>query len=158
MRTILKAAVFLGGMSITGAAGMFWPIAPPARAALPPRPAVTEEASVAVAQMGKSLLASQFSFQARTLRVYTEPSGQPLHIVHAMTVTVSRPDRLLIDLTGDDGSTKLSYDSKTVVIYGVETKKYISIPALEYDPGHARDDDGGTRLRLPSGGFAHKRA
>ena len=37
---------------------------------------------------------------------------------------------MLVDLTGDDGSTKLTYDGKTVTIFGVEAKKYatISVP------------------------------
>jgi hypothetical protein len=129
MRTVLKAAAFAAGLGIAGATGIVSSIIPPAHAAPAATPAISEEAGAAVAQMGKSLLASQFSFQARTLRVYTEPGGQPLHIVHAMKVTVHRPDRVMIDLSGDDGATKLYYDSKTVVVYGVETKKYITIPA-----------------------------
>jgi hypothetical protein len=128
IRTKLKMAAFLTGIGISGAIGGVSTIAPPARAAPPPKPAISEEANAAVAQMGKSLLADQFSFQAKTLRVYADSNGQPLHIAHAMKVTVHRPDRLLIDLTGDDGSTRLFYDSKTVVIFGVETKKYASLP------------------------------
>src|SRR5580698_2472886 len=115
MRTVLKAAAFAAGLGIAGATGIVSSIIPPAHAAPAATPAINEEAGAAVAQMGKSLLASQFSFQARTLRVYTEPGGQPLHIVHAMKVTVHRPDRVMIDLSGDDGATKLYYDSKTVV-------------------------------------------
>ena len=57
-------------------------------AASPPKPAISEEVSAAVAQMGKTLLADQFSFRARTLRVYVEPNGQPLHIAHAIKVVV----------------------------------------------------------------------
>jgi hypothetical protein len=36
----------------------------------------------------------------------------------------------LVDVAGDDGSTKLIYDGKTAVLLGVETKKYstISVP------------------------------
>jgi hypothetical protein len=45
-----------------------------------------------------------------------------------MKVTLHRPDKLLIDVTGDDGSTRLVYDGKTVVLYGVETKQYATIP------------------------------
>jgi hypothetical protein len=128
MKPILIAAVILTGIGVTGTTGLLSSIAPPARSAPPAKPAISEEAGTAVTQMSKSLLTNQFSFRARTLRVYTEANGQPLHIEHAMKITVHRPDRLLIDLTGDDGATKLSYDSKTVVIYGVETKKYVSIP------------------------------
>jgi hypothetical protein len=112
------------------AAGLFsLAVMAPALAASPAaKPTITEEAGAAVAQMGKSLLADQFSFQARTLRVYADPNGQALHIAHAMKVTLRRPDRLRVDLTGDDGSTKLFYDGKTAVLLGVEAKKYVTIP------------------------------
>jgi len=97
-------------------------------AAAPPKAVISEEASAAVAQMGKTLSADQFSFQARTLRAYVGPDGQPLHIAHLIKVTVRRPDRLLIEVSGDDGSHKLIYNGKTVVLFGVETKQYASIP------------------------------
>jgi hypothetical protein len=93
----------------------------------PPKPAISQEAGSSVAQMGKSLLASEFSFQVRTLRVYSGADGVPLHIAHLMKITVRRPDRFRVDLSGDDGSTKMIYDGKTVVLFGVETKKYATI-------------------------------
>jgi hypothetical protein len=46
----------------------------------------------------------------------------------AQKVTVRRSDRLLVGRTGDDGSTKLFY-GKTVVLFGIEGKKYVTIPA-----------------------------
>ena len=92
-------------------------------------PTISDEASAAVAQMGKTLLAAnQFSFQAHTIRVYAESSGQPLHIAHTMKVVVRRPDRLRVDVTGDDGSTQLIYDGKTAVVFGVDAKKYATVP------------------------------
>jgi hypothetical protein len=39
-----------------------------------------------------------------------------------------RPDRVMINVAGDDGSTKLFYDGKTVTLLGVESKKYATIP------------------------------
>jgi hypothetical protein len=91
------------------------------------KPTISDEASTAVAQMGKTLLANQFSFQAHTIRVYAESDGQPLHIAHNIKVIVRRPDRLRVDVTGDDGSTQLFYDGKTVVLYGADAKKYASV-------------------------------
>ena len=76
--------------------------------------------------MGQSLGAEQFSFQAHTIRVYSEANGQPLHIFHTMHVTVHRPNRLLIDLTGDDGSAKLVFDGKTLTLFSAQDKKYAS--------------------------------
>lgn len=93
------------------------------------KPTISDEASTAVAQMGKTLLAAnQFSFQAHTIRAYAQSDGQPLHIAHNIKVIVRRPDRLKVDVTGDDGSTQLFYDGKTVVLYGVDAKKYATVP------------------------------
>jgi len=122
IRAALKAGAIFAGLGAAGLAGFV----PASRAAQPPKPAMSEEASTAIAEMGKSLQADQFSFQARTLRVYADSSGQPLHVAHAMKVTLRRPDRLRVDLTGDDGSTKLVYDGKTVVLLGVDSSKYVS--------------------------------
>jgi hypothetical protein len=51
-----------------------------------------------------------------------------LHIEHQFNVTVRRPDRLLIDGTGDDGPRKLIYDGKTVVLAVDNGKMYASLP------------------------------
>jgi hypothetical protein len=89
---------------------------------------ISDEASAALARMSKTLLAKQFAFQARTIRSYAGPNGVLLHIVHAMKTVYRRPDRLAVDVTGDDGSIKVVYDGKAVVLYGAEQKQYASIP------------------------------
>jgi hypothetical protein len=99
-----------------------------ALAAEPAQPAISADASSALAQMGKTLSAQAFSFQARTIRVYSDASHESLHIEHTFKVTVRRPDRLLVDGVGDDGATKLMYDGKTLVVVLVDQKKYVSIP------------------------------
>jgi hypothetical protein len=99
-------------------------------AAEPAKPTISPDAAGAVTRMGKALSANQFSFKARTLRVYADsPKGIPLHIGHVMDVTVRRPDRLRVDINGDDGRAKLFYDGKTAVIFSPDTNKYASIPA-----------------------------
>jgi len=127
-RAWLKAVLIVVGLGAAPVIGTIPVMAPPVLAANPPKPAVSEEVRAALAQMGKTLLADQFSFQARTLRVYVERNGQPLHIAHTIQVVVRRPDRLSINLSGDDGSTRLYYDGKTVTLLGVEAKKYATIP------------------------------
>ena len=92
------------------------------------QPAISEEASAALLRMGQTLRADDFSFQARTIRVYAGPDGEPLHIFHTMKVTVHRPNELLVDVAGDDGSHKLLFDGKTAVIYSASDNKYASIP------------------------------
>jgi hypothetical protein len=99
-----------------------------ARAASPQKPAISEEASAAVARMGKTLQAKEFSFQARTLRVSENQNGELLHIAHQFKVTVRRPDRLLVDGTGDDGPRKLIYDGKTAVVALDGGKRYAVVP------------------------------
>jgi hypothetical protein len=91
------------------------------------KPAITAEASAALSQMGQTLLGKQFSFQAQTLRVYADVDGRFLHIGHTMKVLVRRPDRLRVDIDGDDGVTELFYDGKTLVLYGPAKKEYVSL-------------------------------
>jgi len=118
------AVGLLAGTTIGAMSGMVTS----ARAADPPAAAINEESSAALARMGKTLMAPQFSFRSRTMRAYAGPNGELLHIVHATKTVVRRPDRLLVDVTGDDGSTKMIYDGKTLVLYSVDQKKYSSIP------------------------------
>jgi hypothetical protein len=90
--------------------------------------AVGPDALEALARMGKTLSAKQFSFQSRTFRSYAGPNGELLHIVHTTKTIYSRPDRLSVSVTGDDGSTKVLYDGKTLVLYAAEAKLYVSLP------------------------------
>jgi hypothetical protein len=95
------------------------------------KPAISEEASAALLRMGQVLSANQFSFQARTIRVYTDAGGQPLHIFHTVKVTVRRPNHVLAEVTGDDGSEKLFFDGKSFVVFSAEKNKYASISVPE---------------------------
>ena len=127
-RAWLKAVLIVAGLAAAPVIGTIPVMAPPVLAANPAKQAISEEVRAALAQMGKTLLADQFSFQARTLRVYVESNGQSLHIAHTMQVVVRRPDRLLVSVSGDDGSTRLFYDGRTVTLLGVEAKKYATVP------------------------------
>jgi hypothetical protein len=101
-------------------------------AAEPAKPAISEEASAALLHMGQTLRAAeQFSFQANTIREYSEANGEPLHIWHTLKVTVHRPNRLLGEISGDDGSEKLFFDGKTLALFSPAEKKYVRIPIPE---------------------------
>jgi len=89
-----------------------------------PPPGISADAGAAILQMSKTLSANEFSFQARTIRVYQDDWGQPLHIFHTLKVVVHRPDRLVVHRVGDDGATDLYYDGKTVTLFGVNENKY----------------------------------
>jgi hypothetical protein len=98
-------------------------------AAKPPQPTISEDARAAVTQMGKTLLAKEFSFRARTVRPYANENGMLLHIEHDFKITVRRPDRLLIDANGDDGVRKLFYDGNAVVLaLDAAGRQYATLP------------------------------
>lgn len=123
-----RIAALLAGLCAGIVVGLAPPDGSPAIAAAPPKPAITQDARSALAQMATALLAKDFSFRARTIRVYSNQDGVLLHIEHEFTVTVRRPDRLLVDGTGDDGPRKLIYDGKTVVLSLDNGKMYASLP------------------------------
>jgi hypothetical protein len=110
------------------AAGLMSFIVPALAASPTAKPTITAEASAALAQMGQTLLGKQFSFQARTLRVYADTDSRFLHIAHTLKVLVRRPDRLRVDTDGDDGATEVFYDGKTLVLYKPALKEYVSFP------------------------------
>ena len=105
---------------------------PTARAddpALPVKPAISEDAGAAVSAMQKTLLAPALSFTARTMRVYLDEAGQPLHIFHTIKVVVRAPDRLKVQVTGDDGRNELYYDGNSVSIFSPDKEEYAAIAA-----------------------------
>jgi hypothetical protein len=124
----LRHTAVLGGLLAGSLIGLI-PAALPA--AEKSKPAISEEASAALLRMGQSLRAEQFSFQAQTIRVYAEPNGEPLHIFHTMKITVRRPNRLLVEVSGDDGARKVVFDGKTAVIFSAADNKYASIAVPE---------------------------
>jgi hypothetical protein len=118
------------GLLACGAIALTAVLAPPAAAAdQSTTPGISAEATSALQQMGKTLSANEFSFQARTIRAYQDGDGQPLHIFHTMKVVVHRPDRLAVHRTGDDGPSDLFYDGKTVAIFGESANKYVQVAA-----------------------------
>ncbi len=128
----LRHIAILGGLLAASIIG-FVPIKVPAAQATTQqkKPAISEEASAALMGMGQALRAEQFSFQARTIRVFSDEKGEPLHIFHTMKIAVHRPNRLLVDVSGDDGAVKVVFDGKTVIVYSATQKKYASIPVPE---------------------------
>ena len=69
----------------------------------PFKPAISDEAATAVSQMGKTLHARDLSVTARTISVYLDEFGQPLHIFHTIKIAARRPDRIAVEFIGDDG-------------------------------------------------------
>jgi hypothetical protein len=127
----LRHIALLGSLLAGGIIG-FVPVSPPAaQPAKQTQPAISADASAALQRMGQTLRAEQMSFQAQTIRVYADPNGEPLHIFHTLKVTVHRPNRLLAEVSGDDGSEKLVFDGKTAIIYSAAQNKYASIAVPE---------------------------
>ena len=123
-----RTVALLAGLSAGLLIGHAPSVGSTAFAASLPQPAISEDARTAVAQMGTTLRAKEFSFRARTIRVYSNNADVLLHIEHQFTVTVRRPDRLLIDATGDDGARKLIYDGRTTTLAVNDGKVYASLP------------------------------
>jgi hypothetical protein len=92
-------------------------------------PQIAPEAQQAVEAMGKTLAAEGFSFRDLTIREYADASGQPLHIFHSATVVVRRPDRLAVDVNGDDGASRIVYDGKQLTLYSAGSNRYATMPA-----------------------------
>jgi hypothetical protein len=142
------------GLLIVGILAALWPVA--VRAAEPaatPKPEISAAARDALQQMGETLRAPQFSFQAQTIRVYAGPKGEPLHIFHTLDVTVRRPNRLLVVRNGDDGPSKLVYDGKTLFIYIADGNKYASIPVPGTIEGMMKEAMGRLGVDFPLADF-----
>jgi hypothetical protein len=111
-----------------GLASLFPAVISTARSETARETAVGPDALDALARMGKTLSAQQFSFQSRTFRSYAGPNGELLHIAHTTKTIFRRSDRLSVTVTGDDGSIKILYDGQALVLYGAEQKQYASLP------------------------------
>jgi hypothetical protein len=123
-----RNAALFAGMLASAAISMSGASLTVALAATVPKPAISEDASSAIARMGATLRSKEFSFQVQTIRVSANKNGELLHIGHTFKVTVRRPDRLLVDGTGDDGPRKLIYDGRAAVVVLDNGKKYASLP------------------------------
>jgi hypothetical protein len=123
----LRHIAVLGGLLAGGIIGFVPVVVPAAETTKQAQPAISEEASAALLRMGQTLRSGDFAFQAQTIRVYAEPNGEPLHIFHTLKVTIHRPNGLLVDVAGDDGSSKLVFDGKTAVVFSAAQNKYASI-------------------------------
>jgi hypothetical protein len=120
-----------GGLALVlacGLASLSGAIVPTARLKAAQETAIGPDAAEALARMGKTLSAKQFSFQSRTFRSYAGPNGELLHIAHTTKTIYDRPARLSVRVTGDDGSIRIVYDGKTLVLYAAEAKQYVSVP------------------------------
>ena len=62
-----------------------------ARSQITQETAIGPDAADALAQMGKTLSAKQFSFQSRTFRSCAGPNGELLHIVHTTKTVLRSP-------------------------------------------------------------------
>jgi hypothetical protein len=111
-------------------ASLLFTIGPPAGAQglqAPQVAAVSADTAAALDRMSKTLRANAFSFRSDTIRAYVGPNGELLHIAHTSKFILRRPDKLLTDVNGDDGSTKIMYDGTKFVVYRPNQKKYMSI-------------------------------
>jgi len=128
MRVFLTRRAMLVGLGAFLLVGLPAAVLHSARAANTAKPAISADASAALKQMGQALAAHAFSFQARTLRVYAAEDGRFLHIGHVFKVLVQRPDKMRVDVDGDDGAKQVFYDGKTMVLFDPGKKAYLKLP------------------------------
>jgi len=124
-----------------------------AQSAKPAQPALSQEASTALLQMGQALLSKEFSVHVRTIRVSLDANGEPLHIFHTIDVLARRPDRLRVSMTGDDGSRKLFYDGKIAVVLNVGQNKYATMDVPDTIPGMMEQVMGRLHVDFPLADF-----
>ena len=91
--------------------------------------AISPEARSAVENMNKALSAETFSFEADVIQRSQTTMVNPCT---SSTTLRSRsdfePDHLAIDMTGDDGATRITYDGKTLTILNKGANEYIQMP------------------------------
>jgi hypothetical protein len=149
----LRGRIFLGLLISWGLAGVAPHTVGAAEPAAGQKVQISAEATAALQRMGATLRVRQFSFQAKTLRVFAGPKGEPLHIYHTLDVTVDRPNRLLVVRSGDDGPGKLVYDGKTLFIYASQGNKYASIPVPGTIEGMMKEAMGRLGVDFPLADF-----
>lgn len=128
-RGFSRRRAVLAGIGGLGFIGLLAATLPAASAANSPKPAISDEAGAALKQMGQALAAQAFSFQARTLRVYAAEDGRFLHIGHTFKILVRRPDKMRVDIDGDDGVKQVFYDGKTMTLFDPGKKAYLKFAA-----------------------------
>jgi hypothetical protein len=103
--------------------------------------------------MGRAVAAKELMFTARTVRVYLDETGQPLHIFHDMKAVFRRPNRLAIELVGDDGVHQLFYDGKSAALFAPEGNQY-ALLAVSGDISSAMNEVlGKLRMDFPLADF-----
>jgi hypothetical protein len=132
----LRSIAFLGALFAAVIVGVTPVCVFAAQSVRPAKPVISPEASAALLRMGHTLSARAFSFQAQTIRVYSDQGGDYLHIFHRLKVVVDRPNRMMADTEGDDGSTRIVFDGKTAYVYSPQQNKYAAIPV----PGGTIED------------------
>ena len=70
--------------------------------------------------------ANSFSFRARVTRDRLATNDQLVTYFNEDTVTVSRPDKVRIDVDGEHHNVQFIFDGKTVTLFDPETKLYSS--------------------------------
>jgi len=125
----LRHAAFIVALLSATSVGVIPPTRLSAHAESAQDTAISPEVKSVLERMNKTLRSGPFSFSSHTVRAYVGPNGELLHIEHNMKTTVQHPDRLKVEVAGDDGPVKIFYDGKNLVIYRVAQKQYSSIPA-----------------------------
>src|SRR4051812_38520160 len=80
-------------------------------------PAIAPDAQSVVDRMGTTLSTGAFSFRIHTIRQRVSAERLLLHVSHTIDVLVRRPDRLVMNVADGDGSVRIAYDGKNLIVY-----------------------------------------
>jgi hypothetical protein len=129
---VILLLAFSGGPALTGLA-KHNPFPVPAALAAQATPASTviDPAALKILKGMSNTLAhaTSFTFTATTMRDETATTGQALEFYSRSSVTVTRPNKLMIRVQGDVDNESMWYDGQTLSLVHVPTKFYSQVPA-----------------------------
>lgn len=122
------------------------PAAPPAAPAPAPAAVLDADAAEALNRMGAALRGlNSFEVVADSTTETVFTGGHKLQSQLRTTYTVQRPNKMVVDIKGDDTHRRIYYNGKTMTVVGMKIGKYVTFPVsgtLSEVLGRAYDDFG----------------
>lgn len=93
-----------------------------------PKQQIDPEAQQLLKQMSVALAAAKsFTFESTVSMDEESENGQMVRVARHSTITVSRPDRVNVEVTGDDGERTLWLAGKSLTLLNRESMQYATI-------------------------------
>jgi hypothetical protein len=148
MKATSKARIALAcaGLLILAACGRPEPAAPASQ-----QPTEPPDARAVLMDMAEFLAGSErFSVTVKTRYDVLQDSGQKIEFGEVRRITVSRPDRLRVEVEQSDGDRRLAlFDGANIIVHGITRNLYAQLPfagSLDRAVSYLVND---LRIRLP---------